>query len=134
MRIKIGNGLLPLNLLVIVLGVAIIFFPSRVLQIVLGIPFILFFPGYVLMTGLFPKKGMGGVERVALSLGLSIAVVPLIGLILNYTLWGIRLESILYSTASFIFIMSIVAWVRRRRLWEGERFGIGFQLSWGGSA
>ena len=137
MRIKIGNGLLPLNLLVIVLGVAIIFFPSRVLQIVLGIPFILFFPGYVLMTALFPKKGMGGVERVALSLGLSIAVVPLIGLILNYTLWGIRLESILYSTASFIFITSIIAWVRLKRVPVEERFNLEFQmamLGWGKSA
>ena len=134
MRIRLGSTLLPLKLVVLVLIVVTFFLPYDTLRVIIGIPFALFFPGYALMTALFPKKGMGGVERVALSLGLSIAVVPLIGLILNYTLWGIRLESILYSTASFIFIMSIVAWVRRRRLWEGERFGIGFQLSWGGSA
>ena len=80
---------------------------------------------------------MGGIERVALSFGLSIAVVSFIGLILNYTPWGIRLESILYSMASFILIMSIIAWFRQKGLAEAERFGIEFQLrlpDWGGSA
>ena len=60
---------------------------------------------------------------------------PLIGLILNYTPWGIRLEPVLYSLASFIFITSIVAWFRHRRLPEQERIGIEFQLKmpgWGG--
>ncbi|GAI01448.1 unnamed protein product, partial [marine sediment metagenome] len=70
-----------------------------------------------------------------MSFGLSIAVVPLIGLILNYTPWGIRLESVLYSVASFILITSIIAWLRRGRLPEPERFGIEFQMrlpGWGG--
>ncbi len=136
--IKIKNELIPLNLLVIMLIAAIILFPSNGLRIILGLPFLLFFPGYTLMAALFIKKeGIGGIERVALSFGLSITVVPLIGLILNYTPWGVRLEPILYSVASFIFITSIIAWVRRKRLPEQERFGIEFQLKapgWGGSA
>ena len=130
MRIKLGDGLIPLNLLAWVLILFIIFFPSNILRIILGIPFVLFFPGYTLMAALFTKKeGMGGIERVALSFGLSIAVVPLIGLILNYTPWGIRLEPILYSAASFILIASIIAWLRRRRLTEHERFAIQFQVT-----
>lgn len=136
MRIKIGNGLLPLNLLVVALIVAIIFSSSNVLRIVLGLPFVLLFPGYVLVIALFPKKeGMGGVERVVLSFGLSIAVASLIGLILNYTAWGITLESTLYSIASFIFILSTIAWFRQRRLTKEARFSIEFQLTvpgWGG--
>jgi uncharacterized membrane protein len=53
---------------------------------------VLFFPGYVFITALFPeKKELDNLERLALSLGLSIAIVPLIGLLLNYTPWGIRL-------------------------------------------
>lgn len=135
MRIKLGDGLIPLNLLAWVLILFIIFFPSNILRIILGIPFVLFCPGYTLMAALFTKKeGMGGIERVALSFGLSIAVVSLIGLILNYTPWGIRLEPILYSVASFILIASIIAWLRRRRLTEHERFAIQFQVTmpgWG---
>lgn len=138
MKIRIGNELLPLNLLVMVLVVVIIFTPSVVLRIVLGVPFVLFFPGYVLLATLFPRReGLGGIERVALSFGMSIALVPLIGLILNYTWWGITLESTLYSIVSFIFTVSIIAWVRRRRLPEEERFNIEFQLrllGWRGGA
>ena len=69
------------------------------------------------------------------SFGMSIAIVPLIGLMLNYTLWGIRLEPVLYSVSLFIFIASAVAKSRRRRLPEGERFVIEFQpesLGWNG--
>lgn len=138
MRIRLGNGLLPLNLLVFGLVVVIIFLPSPVLQIILGLPFLLFFPGYALMTALFPKReGMGGIKRVALSFGISIAIVPIIGLIFNYTPWGIRLEPVLYSTAFFILISSVVGWLRWRRLTEPERLNIEFRLrvpGWGGSA
>ena len=135
---RMRSGLLVLNLLVIVLVVVILFSPSNILRILLGLPFVLFFPGYALMAALFPRKArMSGIERVALSFGLSIAAVSLIGLILNYTPWGIRLESMLGSTVSAILIMSVVAWVRQRRLPEEERYDIGFQPklpNWGTSA
>jgi uncharacterized membrane protein len=136
--IKLGSGLIVLNILVVILILAIIFSSSNVLRIVLGIPFLLFFPGYTLIALLFTKKeGIGGIERVALSVGLSIVVVPLIVLILNYTPWGIRLESILYSLASFILITSIISCLRRRGLAEHERFAIQFKVampSWGEGA
>ena len=129
MRIRVGNELIPLNLLVFLLIIAIIFLPSNVLRIILGLPLVLFFPGYTLMAALFPRKeGTSNIERVALSFGMSIAVVSLIGLILNYTQIGITLESALYSITPFILIMSIIAWVRRKRLPEQERFGIEFHL------
>jgi len=111
-------------------------FTSAPLRIVLGLPFLLFFPGYVLVAALFPKKeSLGGIERVALSFGLSIAVVPLIGLILNYTPWGIRLYPILISVMSFIVAMSAIAWYSRGRLALDERFSVSFRIkfpSWQG--
>ena len=137
MRIKIGNSLLLLNLLVIVLIAAVIFIPPGVLHVTLGLPFVLFGPGYALVVALFPRKeGLGSIERVALSFGMSIAVVPLISLILNYTWWGITTESTLYSVTLFIFIMSVIAWVRMRSLVEEDRFSINLRLrmpGWGGS-
>lgn len=136
MKIRVKSELILLNLLVIVLIMAIILSPSNVLRIILGLPFLLFFPGYALVAALFPKREqMDGIGRIALSFGLSIAVVPLIGLILNYTPLGIRLEPVLYSVASFIFISSVIAWFRRRKLVAGEQFGIEFQArmpGWGG--
>ena len=137
LKIKIRNGLIPLNLLVLVLIAVIALLPSNGLRIALGLPFLLFFPGYTLMAALFPKRErIGAIERTALSFGISVAVVPLIGLILNYTPWGIRLEPVLYSVAIFIFTTSIIAWLRRSRLPEPDRFGIEFQMkapAWGGS-
>lgn len=98
-------------------------FASGPLRIVLALACILFFPGYALMAALYPRKGqLDTVERIALSFGLSIAIVPLIGLILNYTPWGIRLEPILTCTALFILIASSIALYRRRRIPEEQRF------------
>ena len=137
MRFKLGSGLILQSILVISLIVIIIFIPSFVIRIILGLPFLLFFPGYSLILALFPKKDqIGGIERVALSFGLSIATVPLIGLILNYTPLGITLESTLYSITGFIFVTSFIALLRLRRLDEPDRFKIEFpvtQIGWTGN-
>ncbi|TFH46896.1 MAG: DUF1616 domain-containing protein, partial [ANME-2 cluster archaeon] len=94
---------------------------------VLGLPLVLFFPGYALIAALFPKKDdLDGIERTALSFGLSIAVVPLLGLALNYTPWGIRLIPILITISIFTLAMCTAAIMRRRGLPEGEEFSVPF--------
>jgi uncharacterized membrane protein len=90
----------------------------------------LFFPGYTLITALFPgKSGLQGIERLALSFGLSIAVLPLIGLILNYTPWGIRLHPILISLTVFIMTMCTIAFLRRNRLSDDDKYDFGSMLT-----
>lgn len=97
---------------------------------ILGLPLVLFLPGYALIAALFPAKSdLDGIERVALSFGLSIAVVPLIGLGLNYTPWGIRLLPILTSLSVFTFIMCGLAYIRRASLPESETFDISFKAA-----
>ena len=138
MKARQDKDLWLIGILTILLAVVIAFFPSTVARTILGLPFLLFFPGYTLMAALFPKKGsLGGVERVALSFGLSIAVVPLIGLALNFTPWGIKLEPILISLAVFIIVASGVAWYRREKLAPEERFRVLFNFrlpSWQGQS
>ncbi|HAG08847.1 MAG TPA: hypothetical protein DCK87_04690 [Desulfotomaculum sp.] len=103
------------------------------LRVILGLPFILFFPGYALIAALFPNKDdLPGIERVALSFGLSIAVVPLLGLALNYTPWGIRLLPILATLTLFIILTSGLALYRRSKLPPAERFVPALALSWPG--
>jgi uncharacterized membrane protein len=68
-----------------------------------------------------------GIERTALSFGLSIAVVPLIGLGLNYTPWGIRLTPVVISLAIFTILMAAAAYWRRMSLPVEERFSIQFR-------
>jgi hypothetical protein len=65
---------------------------------VLGSVFVLFIPGYATAEALFPKRSeLNSLERFALSVGLSLAIVILVGLLLNYTPWGIRLASLVIS-------------------------------------
>ena len=105
-----------------ILLIAIVtFLPSNALRIVFSLPFILLFPGYTLVAALFPKKViLGIVERIALSSGLSIAIVSLVGLTLNYTPWGIKLYPILISITVIILITSGVAWYRYLQLPRDE--------------
>ncbi len=75
------------------------------LRYILGSIYVLFIPGYVLIEALYPEeKSLSPLERLALSIGLSLAVIPLIGLVLNYTPWGIRLEPIITSTLIYVLI------------------------------
>jgi len=92
-------------------------FPLVAARWVLGSVFVLFIPGYVTVEALFPKgRELDGIERFALSVGLSLALVPLIGLLLNYTPWGIRLDPIVVSLTAYTVALSIVALVRRFRM------------------
>lgn len=104
-------------------------FTSGGLRIAFGLLFALFFPGYALISALFPKQGrLGGIERIALSFGLSIAIVPLIGFILNFTPWGIELYPIVISVTLFILAASVVGWYRQRRLEPAQRFRVVIKL------
>ncbi len=106
------------------------------LRVAFAIPFVIFIPGYSLVAALYPRKdSLDVIERLALSFGTSIAVVPLIGLILNYTPWGIRLTPILLSVTAFIVAACVTAWYRRGRLRPEERFTTRLWLptvNWGG--
>ena len=122
------------KVLIAIIVVTLLLFPlvaftGGVPRIIFGLCLVLFFPGYTFLSALFPRKNdLSGIERVALSFGLSIAIVPLIGLILNYTPWGIRVYPILIAITTFILACSAVAWQRERRLPDEERFKVPFNL------
>ncbi len=130
MKIRLGSGLWLLILLAIALVLIILFIPNTGVRAIIGLPFVLFTPGYALIIALFPRRsGMDTIERIALSIGLSFAVVALLGLGLNYTPWGITLWSSIIASGSFIVIMTIIAELRRRNYSPEERFSINIDLS-----
>lgn len=97
-------------------------FPLVIFRWVLGSVFVLFIPGYVAVEALFPKsRDLDGIERFALSVGLSLALVPLVGLLLNYTPWGIRLDPIVISLTILTVGLTAVGLGRRFRM-SVERF------------
>jgi hypothetical protein len=102
-----------------VLSVALVpdVFPINAVRWVLGSIFVLYLPGHALIQLLFPKRTseLDSLERFALSIGLSLALVPLIGLVLNYTPWGIRLNPVVTSLSAFTVLCGVAAAVRGYR-------------------
>jgi uncharacterized membrane protein len=86
------------------------------LRAAIGFVMVLFAPGYAFVSALFPGRDeLDTIERLALSIGLSICIVVFIGLGLNYTPWGIRLEPILLSISIFILIFISISAYRRSK-------------------
>jgi hypothetical protein len=88
-------------------------FPLAYVRNVLGVIFVLFLPGYVFLRVFFPIKvptktsshSLDIIERVALSIGLSIALTTIVGLILYYTTVGIDIIPITLS----LFVLTMVS-------------------------
>lgn len=122
---------LALTLLFTVLSILFVIISSlnkTVLRIIFSLPLVLFLPGYSLIAALFPRRNdLSGLERVALSFGFSIIIVPLLGFALNYSPFGIRLTSILISLSTFAISLSFIAWIRRLKLPAEERFRVPFE-------
>lgn len=125
-----GNRRFPSDLLLVTVLVLLtdifVLVPGlneSIIRTVLGLPLVLFLPGYALIAALLPaKRDLDGTERVILAFGLSVAVVSLIGFGLNYTAWGIKHISMIVSLSDFTLLMCGVAYYRRSQLPEGERF------------
>jgi uncharacterized membrane protein len=116
-------------LIVTIISIPVVEFTQGVPRIILGVIILLIFPGYSLMSALFPgKKNITGIERTGLTLVLSFAVVSLTGLALNYTPWGIKLQPITISICVIIFLFASIAYLRRQRLSETERFSFRFSF------
>jgi hypothetical protein len=91
-------------------------YPFVALRWVLGSVFVLFVPGYVTVEALFPRgRELDSIERFALSVGLSLALVPLVGLLLNYTPWGIRLNPIVISLTILTVGLALIGLARQYR-------------------
>ena len=127
---------------------------GTVLRVLFGLPFALFLPGYAITAVLFPATGgaeiadsrdasakgrtRGGpisqphegitlLERALFSFGLSVTVVPLVGLALNFTPWGVRFGSLVLSVGGLTVATALLATVRRWRLPADERFRIPYR-------
>lgn len=114
--IKKYYDLLAINILSVLLIILIATIHSTPLRIILGLPFVLFAPGYVFVSAIFVKAGsLSLFERIALGFGFSIVASSLFGLALNYMPWGITLCSITATLAIFITLASAIICYRRSR-------------------
>jgi len=115
--------------------------PSPV-RAVLAVPLVLFAPGYMLVAAAYPERpaaasgagsiliagteegesGLRPVERVALSVGLSVAMVPLLGAVLWAAFGELSRTLVLGGLAGVVGMLFPVTVVRRYALAPDERF------------
>lgn len=106
-------------------------FWSTYIRTILAIPVVLFIPGYVLIAALFPRKDdIGIIERIVLSFGLSIVLIPLLGLLINFT-FGIKLVPILVVLYIYTMIFISITIYRRKKLSEDVQFSVQFDNIYG---
>jgi len=92
---------------------------------------VLFVPGYVFVSALFPgNEDLDWIERLVLSVALSIVIVPLLGLGLNLTPFGIRFGATLVTVALFTTLTGMAAYWRRIRLPIEDRLTATLELAW----
>ena len=105
---------------------------NEIIRIIIGLPYIFFIPGYILLFCLFPTKktdiGINIIERITLSIGFSIAIVSTIGFALNYTSSGIQLQTIYIYIFIFINGLGLLGIYRWKKLDLSERFKINFEI------
>jgi len=152
------------------LAVVVVFVPpfsETILRFGIGLLFLLFAPGYALISALFPDDaapavatavdrdteptgsnaestgmlpgrlytgtGIDGVDRVALGFATSVAVVPLVGIALSLTPWGLGDVSTVAAVAGFTLCSVAIAGYRRRQLPETKRFRVPYRAWVAGS-
>ena len=96
-----------------IIAVALTFL-DNVLGRILTLPLVLMLPGYAVMSAMFVRLPSGFPERLVLSLGLSVIIVVLSGLALNWIPYGLQSRSWTLCLGTITLCGSAVAIVRRK--------------------
>jgi uncharacterized membrane protein len=110
MLVLLGIALLPLGLLLPL--------PAW-LKVPLGFVVVLLAPGYALLEALFSRREYDTPARIGLSFGLSIAILPILALVLDALPWGLRVVPIAVSLTAWIMLCAL-AMLLRSSFWQRE--------------
>jgi uncharacterized membrane protein len=103
-------------------------YPLAYIRSILGAIFVVWLPGYTFIKALFPtsipftkkhtasnqtsEKNQDLTLRIILTIGMSLVLVSITGLLLNYTPWGLRLTPVVLSLLPLIIIFATAAIIR----------------------
>ncbi|WP_339106467.1 DUF1616 domain-containing protein [Haloterrigena salinisoli] len=122
-------------------GIATAMPDGNALRLLVAFPLVLFLPGYALVSVLFPatersgrealstridrqRRGIDVLERLGLSVALSLAIVPIVGLVLPFTQWGFTTVAMAAALCAVTVVFAQVGVVRRFRTPASERFSV----------
>ena len=95
-------------------------YPWAYARNILGVFFVLFLPGYSFIKASFQShvsdeasmRNLESIWFIALSIGMSIALVSIVGLLLYYSPWGLNLTNIVLSLLGFTSFLATVGVIR----------------------
>ncbi|MDF9745972.1 DUF1616 domain-containing protein [Natrinema salsiterrestre] len=123
---------------------AVVDVSSPLIRAAIGFPLLFFAPGYVTVSTLFPRSSsaqevatedrllirqvvsMTDIERVALSFGLSVALLPLLALGIAATPWGYTGPVVVTTVSCFSLFGAGLAAIRRSVVPPADRYEIEF--------
>jgi uncharacterized membrane protein len=83
---------------------------------------ILYLPGYAILTAFLTPSGiLNTVQRIAISTSLSVAIIPILSLILAPTPWGIKTWPMAIGLSAITLGMALIALIRWYRLKPEQR-------------
>lgn len=82
--------------------------------------FLMLFPGFAVIQMLFPEDEISSLERAALSVSISLALIPLIGLTLNCTPLGIEKASAILSLFLLTMVSNALLIIKRTRIYASQ--------------
>jgi len=103
-------------------------YPAVYARYVLGTIFVWLLPGYSFVRALFPTKvpvptkrtELDLIERVALTIGMSIVLVIINGFVLNYTSFGIQTTIVTLSLLTLTIAFAVVGVIREFQALHGR--------------
>ena len=99
-------------------------FNEKIIITIFGILLIVF-PGYSLVAALYPKKDdLNGIERASLTFGFPLIGLAVGFLIININPVAISIPFILLLLATFTIVFIIIAYIRRRKVSENEKYSL----------
>ncbi|UPV74353.1 DUF1616 domain-containing protein [Halorussus limi] len=145
---RLARPALPVDLLAVVgyVAVAVVVLSQpgvygTPLAAAIGLPLLFFAPGYALVSALFPgatpddaradvtladvrQHGLSGNERAALGFGVSLALLPVLGVAVAVSPWTIAPATVLLSVALATVAFAVVGAGRRLRRPADRRFSL----------
>lgn len=138
LRQRLADGapvdLIAVVLVTIVADLLVVSLMGSWVRLVATLPLLFFLPGYALVSSLYPEANVSGehdngsgiswLERVAISFGLSLVIVPIVALVLWIAGLWLSVGAFVAGITTVIFIGVLVGAFRRLLLPPARRFSL----------
>ena len=109
---RLPNDLLTVMVVAILSALLAGLLPANsIFRLVCAFPLVFFLPGYAITAALLPESSTGKAERLLFSLGLSVGVTALSGLLLNLTPWGLQTGTWAIMLMVIVLLACAAAWL-----------------------